>query len=152
MAKKYTTSSDPSQQVNNRANAKSSAAFKEETDKVNVKMRATAFDAIVSANPNVTSFSELMRIIKVEVKKPAASRIVAFNTGILSENTGSVSRTNFFVGENGQTHKTSRMAAWSGEADTKSGRSNLSPILKPEKAPLYKIKELQKKNKKIKII
>tara|TARA_Y100001938_G_C8065132_1_gene419737 strand:- start:265 stop:723 length:459 start_codon:yes stop_codon:yes gene_type:complete len=152
LAKKFTTGADNSQHSTNRSNAKSSANFKEVTDKVNVKMRASAFKAIIAANPNVKTWGELLRIIKVEMKKPAASRIAAFNTGILTEDTGSITRSNFFTGDNGEFHKTARITNWNGEADDKSGRADLSPMINPSKAPTYKKKELLKKHKKMKKI
>ena len=133
--------------ASNRSTAKTSK-FRIKAVERTTRFRTSGLNALLSANPQIKNMSDLMRVVKEQLEKPAGQRIAAFNSSILTEATGSPTRTDYFKTEGKPgVHKTSRMIARSGGASDASGRRDLDAVMNP-KAPEYKKRALTKKLKK----
>ena len=133
-----------------RALAKTANSFRNEEEKVNVKLRKSAIDRIIALHGPQT-LDELFRRIVEETRKPSHTRDTAFNSGILNETTTSKVYTDFLKPKDGSAYqKSPRMLFRSGQADSKDGRADNSPNKNPVKTPLAKINVLTKKKKAIK--
>ena len=130
-----------------RAQAKTAqGALRREESHVQVRIRTSALNRIMTKYPNIKDINELMRKIAYEAE---ANNDIGFTTGVLSRTVNSLSQTTHLSGANGEYHFTSRTNHRNGQADDKKGLANKSPNVQPGKAPAYKKRELLKKKQKI---
>ena len=130
-----------------RAQAKTEqGALRRKEDHVQVRIRTSALNRIMTKYPNIKDINELMRKIAYEAE---ANNDIGFTTGVLSRTVNALSQTKHLGGENGKYHFTNRTNQRNGQADDKKGLANKSPNVNAAKAPAYTKRKLEKTKKKI---
>ena len=133
-----------------RALAKQATTFRNDAEKINVRVRTDAVDRIIALHGPQT-LDELFRRIVEETRKPSQDRDSTFHAGIVNETTTSKVYSDFLKPKDGSAYdKSPRMLFRSGQADSVDGRADNSPNKNPAKTPLIKINVLEKKKKEIK--